>query len=887
MKLVIVESPAKAKTIGAFLGDDYDVEASVGHIRDLPQPSELPEKLKKGPYGKFSVDVDNGFDPYYVVDSDKKKKVTELKKALADADELFLATDEDREGEAIAWHLLETLKPKIPVKRMVFNEITREAIDRALANPRDIDLQLVDAQETRRILDRLYGYEVSPLLWRKIGPKLSAGRVQSVATRLVVERERERRAFVPANYWSVEATLEGGDGDGAETFTAKLATLDGRPQATGSDFADDGKLKPAAIRKDAVVLTEETANAVAASLGGATVAVTDVESKPSKRSPYAPFTTSTLQQEASSKLGLNSRQTMSQAQQLYENGYITYMRTDSLELSKEAISAARFQIKERYGDTYVPDKPRYYTRKSKGAQEAHEAIRPAGDHFRTPEQVRSALTPIQYKLYDLIWRRTIASQMVDAQLLTVSAKFSAGIDAAGFSEATLSASGRAVTFPGFLAVYDEVRKKDKSETRLPNLERGDVLDVVDPGAVASGHSTNPPARYTDASLVKKLEELGIGRPSTYASTISVITDRGYVERVGQALVPTWVAFSVVRLLEETLPSYVDYDFTAQLEESLDEIARGSRERVSYLESFYHGDDAHEGLAHLVEHMADVDARAINTIDLGGGFELRVGKYGPYIENTNEQVSGDQKPVRANVPRDLAPDELTLEKAKELYEVAKAGDRVIGIHPETGLKILAKDGRYGPYVTEELPEDAPKGAKSRTGSLFKSMDLATISLDEAVSLLSLPRELVSEGEEPIMVANGRYGPYIKQGKETRSLESEEQLLTLTLDEAKALLAQPKQRGRRTAAAPLKEFGEDPISGKNVVLKDGRFGMYVTDGEVNASLRKDDDPETIRPERAFELLQMRRDKLAANPPKKRTTRRSTAKGATPRKSTKKKS
>lgn len=887
MKLVIVESPAKAKTIGAFLGDDYDVEASVGHIRDLPQPSELPEKLKKGPYGKFSVDVDNGFDPYYVVDSDKKKKVAELKKALADADELFLATDEDREGEAIAWHLLETLKPKIPVKRMVFNEITREAIDRALANPRDIDLQLVDAQETRRILDRLYGYEVSPLLWRKIGPKLSAGRVQSVATRLVVERERERRAFVPANYWSVEATLEGGDGDGAETFTAKLATLDGRPQATGSDFADDGKLKPAAIRKDAVVLTEETANAVAASLGGATVAVTDVESKPSKRSPYAPFTTSTLQQEASSKLGLNSRQTMSQAQQLYENGYITYMRTDSLELSKEAISAARFQIKERYGDTYVPDKPRYYTRKSKGAQEAHEAIRPAGDHFRTPEQVRSALTPIQYKLYDLIWRRTIASQMVDAQLLTVSAKFSAGIDAAGFSEATLSASGRVVTFPGFLAVYDEVRKKDKSETRLPNLERGDVVDVVDPGAVASGHSTNPPARYTDASLVKKLEELGIGRPSTYASTISVITDRGYVERVGQALVPTWVAFSVVRLLEETLPSYVNYDFTAQLEESLDEIANGSRERVSYLQSFYHGDDTHEGLAHSVEHMADVDARAVNTIDLGDGFELRVGKYGPYIENTNEQVSGDQKPVRANVPRDLAPDELTLEKAKELYEAAKAGDRVIGIHPETGLKILVKDGRYGPYVTEELPEDAPKGAKPRTGSLFKTMDLATISLDEAVSLLSLPRELVSEGEEPIMVANGRYGPYIKQGKETRSLESEEQLLTLTLDEAKALLAQPKQRGRRTAAAPLKEFGEDPISGKNVVLKDGRFGMYVTDGEVNASLRKDDDPETIRPERAFELLQMRRDRLAANPPKKRTTRRSTAKGTTQRKSTKKKS
>lgn len=890
MKLVIVESPAKAKTIGAFLGPDFDVEASIGHIRDLPQPSELPEKMKKGPFGRFAVDVDNGFEPYYVVDPDKKKKVSELKKALAGADELLLATDEDREGEAIAWHLLETLKPKIPVKRMVFHEITREAIDRALANPRDVDVQLVDAQETRRILDRLYGYEVSPLLWRKVAPKLSAGRVQSVATRLVVERERERRAFVPAHYWSVAVTVEGGEGQDAQVFEAKLAHLDGRPQGTGSDFADDGELKPAAIRKDVVVLTEETAHLVAQALQNATVAVTDVESKPSKRSPSAPFTTSTLQQEASRKLGLNSRQTMSQAQQLYENGYITYMRTDSVELSKEAMSAARKQIKERYGADYLPEKPRYYSKKAKGAQEAHEAIRPAGDFFRTPEQVKSKLSGMQYRLYELIWRRTVASQMADAKLLTMSVKMDAGIETDEFSKAGLSASGTVVTFPGFRAVYEEGKDKARyevkdGESRLPDLGIGDVVDVVDPGAVASGHETTPPPRYTDASLVRKLEDLGIGRPSTYASTISVITDRGYVERKGQALVPTWIAFSVVRLLEDNLPSYVDYDFTAQLEEALDEIAQGSQERADYLNAFYHGSDDHPGLHFVVNNLGEIDAREVNTVDLGEGYELRVGKFGPYLERP-DVVDENGKPARANIPHDMAPDELNLAKAKELFEQAQEGDKVLGVHPETGLDVLVKDGRFGPYVTLDHPEGTKKEDRL-TSSLFKSMDISTVTLEQALQLLSLPRTLGESDGEEVIAANGRYGPYLKKGKETRSLTSEDQLLDISLEEALAILAQPKQRGRAAAAAPLKEFGQDPVSDKPVVLKDGRFGMYVTDGEINASLRKDDDPETITAERAFELLSMRREKLAANPPKKRggrkktTAKKSTAKKTTTRK------
>lgn len=891
-KLVIVESPAKARTISAYLGPEYSVEASVGHIRDLPQPSELPEKMKKGPFGRFAVDTENGFEPYYVVDASKKSKVAELKRKLKDADELFLATDGDREGEAIAWHLLQTLKPKVPVKRMVFNEITREAIDRALETPREVNLQLVDAQESRRILDRLYGYEVSPVLWRKVRSGLSAGRVQSVATRLVVERERERMAFRPASYWDVTVALEGGD-DKREQFTARLTSLDERPVARGADFADDGELKPAPAKKGVVVLTEETAQAVASALEAAQVGVASVESKPSKRRPAPPFTTSTLQQEASRKLGMNSRQTMSQAQQLYENGYITYMRTDSVELSREAISAARAQAKERYGAESIPDKPRFFTKKAKGAQEAHEAIRPAGDHFRTPEQVRSKLNDAQYKLYKLIWKRTLASQMADAQLLTVTAKMTAGLDKVDFATAGLSASGTVVTFPGYLAVYEEGRDKQRyeekdKEARLPELEEGDALEVVEPGAEAKGHETTPPPRFTDASLVRKLEELGIGRPSTYASTISVITERGYVERRGQALVPTWVAFSVVRLLEENLPGYIDYDFTAQMEAQLDHIAAGEAERVAYLDAFYHGAEGQPGLRYEVHNLGDIDARAINTIPLGEGIDLRVGKYGPYVETQREG-----EPLRATVPPELAPDELTVDKAKELLTQSLDDGRVLGQDPETGRDIIAKNGRYGPYVTEVL-EEGVKG-KPKTASLFKSHDLSTIDLAEALRLLSLPREVgKAEDGTPITAQNGRYGPYLKKGSDSRTLQTEEQIFTITLEEALALFAQPRtRRGKQTA--PLKEFGNDPVSGKPVVLKDGRFGPYVTDGEVNASLRTTDDVDTIQPERAFELLELRREKLKKNPPKKRgrktaakktTTKKTAAKKTTAKKTTTKK-
>ena len=884
-KLVIVESPAKGRTIGVYLGPEYVVEASVGHIRDLAEPRELPADMKKGPYGRFAVNTDDGFDPYYLVDPNKKKKVSELKALLKDADEVYLATDEDREGEAIAWHLLQVLKPKVPVKRMVFHEITKEAIERALENTRDIDTQLVDAQESRRILDRLYGYEVSPVLWRKINQGLSAGRVQSVATRLVVERERERMAFIAANYWGVRVKLHGGEEGAEETFKARLATVDSRPVAQGRDFGDNGELVSAAVRKDVLVLTEETSKALAEALKDAAIGVTDVESKPSKRRPSPPFTTSTLQQEASRKLGLNSRQAMSTAQQLYENGFITYMRTDSVDLSKQAISAARAQVKERYGADYVPEKPRFYSKKAKGAQEAHEAIRPAGDKFRTPDQVKSSLNSAQFKLYELIWKRTLASQMADANLLTVSVQMATTVDTAGFSKVGLTASGTVVTFPGFLAVYEEGKDKSRheekdGESRLPDLSEGDVVDVVSPGAVAEGHETTPPPRFTDASLVRKLEELGIGRPSTYASTISVITDRGYVERRGQAMVPTWTAFSVIRLLEENLPGYVDYDFTAQMEQELDGIAAGKTDRVAYLEAFYHGDDTHKGLQHEVANLGEIDARALNTVTIGDGIDLRVGKFGPYVEQ--QQAEGD--PIRANVPDDLPPDELTIEKAKELLERGKDDGRVLGNHPETGLEVTAKNGRFGPYVLEALPEGAPKSAKPRTASLFKSMDLSTINLEQAVQLLALPRVIGKDAEGvEITAQTGRYGPYIKKDKESRSLENDDQILTITLEEAEKLLAQPKARGRAAAAAPLKEFGEDPVSKKPVVLKNGRFGPYVTDGELNASLRVADSIETITDARAYELLELRREYLKNNPKK---TRKAPAKKAPAKKTAAKK-
>ena len=959
-KLVIVESPNKVRSIAGYLGPEFDVEASVGHIRDLPQPSELPATMKKGPYGKFAVDVEDDFTPYYVVNPDKKKTVAQLKKALKEADELYLATDDDREGEAIAWHLQQVLKPKVPVRRMVFTEITREAVTRALDNTRELDIHLVDAQETRRILDRLVGYEVSPVLWRKVRAGLSAGRVQSVATRLVVERERERMAFRSASYWGVEAdfstVLSSVDVTARQdaSFTARLVTLDGRRVATGRDFNDDGELRPAAVKASAVHLHQVGATAVAEAIGRGQPRVAGVEDKPYKRRPAAPFTTSTLQQEASRKLRMNPRETMRVAQGLYENGFITYMRTDSTVLSGQAVAAARSQVAELYGAEYVPERPRVYASKSKGAQEAHEAIRPAGDHFRTPAQVSGELSGAQFRLYELIWKRTVASQMADAVGSTATVTVEVPLTpVAGesrdsgptFSTAGLTASGTVITFRGFLAAYEEgrdaeryqddagVAAKDSKDVRLPAMISGQELAALD--AEASGHETTPPPRYTEASLVKALEEREIGRPSTYAATMSTISDRGYVDHRGQALVPTWLAFAVTRLLEENFAELVDYDFTASMERDLDRIAAGEEDRVAWLRRFYNGQGASgaaveetaptageldaaaalraQGLKGLVDNLGEIDARAVNSIEIGEGITLRVGRYGPYLED------GEGK--RANVPADVAPDELTVDKARELFARAADDGRELGVDPVSGHVIIAKDGRYGPYVTEVLPDpeevagtaaadsaaadgqSATKPArtatstktrrtakaakpKPRTASLLRSMDLSTVTLEQALDLLSLPRVVGQDPEsgEDITAQNGRYGPYLKKGTDSRSLETEEQIFTVTLEQALEIFAQPKRRrGQAAARGPLRELGEDPATGKPVVIKDGRFGPYFTDGETNVTLRRGDDPATVTPERAFELLA---EKRAKGPAKKRTTRKTTAKKTAAKKTTAKK-
>ena len=963
-KLVIVESPNKVRSIAGYLGPEFDVEASVGHIRDLPQPSELPATMKKGPYGKFAVDIEDDFTPYYVVNPDKKKTVAQLKKALKGADELYLATDDDREGEAIAWHLQQVLKPKVPVRRMVFTEITREAVTRALDNTRDLDIHLVDAQETRRILDRLVGYEVSPVLWRKVRAGLSAGRVQSVATRLVVERERERMAFRPASYWGVEATfstvLSPVDLTARQdaSFTARLVTLDGRRVATGRDFNDAGELRPAAVKASAVHLHQVGATAVAEAVGRGEPRVAGVEDKPYRRRPAAPFTTSTLQQEASRKLRMNPRETMRVAQGLYENGFITYMRTDSTVLSGQAVAAARSQVAELYGTEYVPERPRVYASKAKGAQEAHEAIRPAGDHFRTPAQVSGELTGAQFRLYELIWKRTVASQMADAVGSTATVTVEVPLTpAAGesrdsgptFSTAGLTASGTVITFRGFLAAYEEGRDaeryqddsgasaKDAKDVRLPAMITGQELAALT--AEASGHETTPPPRYTEASLVKALEEREIGRPSTYAATMSTISDRGYVDHRGQALVPTWLAFAVTRLLEENFTELVDYDFTASMERDLDRIAAGEEDRVAWLRRFYNGQGAPDavaqeiaqaaasgeldaaaasaaelraqGLKGLVDNLGEIDARAVNSIEIGEGITLRVGRYGPYLED------GEGK--RANVPADVAPDELTVDKARELFARAADDGRELGVDPVSGHVIIAKDGRYGPYVTEVLPEpeetteavqaaaagmdgEAVKatakpaktkkttkkaaGPKPRTASLLRSMDLSTVTLEQALDLLSLPRVVGQDPESgaDITAQNGRYGPYLKKDTDSRSLETEEQIFTVTLEQALELFAQPKRRrGQSAARGPLRELGEDPATGKPVVIKDGRFGPYFTDGEINVTLRRGDDPATVTPERAFELLA---EKRAKGPTKKRTTRKTAAKKTTTKKTVAKK-
>jgi DNA topoisomerase I len=848
---VIVESPAKARTIAGYLGDEFVVESSVGHIRDLPQrAAEIPAKHKKEPWARLGVDIENDFEPLYVVDADKKKTVETLKKRVAEADEVLLATDEDREGEAIAWHLLEVLKPKVPVRRMVFHEITRDAISRALGETRAIDERLVDAQETRRILDRLYGYEVSPVLWKKIMQGLSAGRVQSVATRLVVERERERMAFVRASWWDIRATFA------PDAFEAQLSSVDGRRTATGRDLGPDGKLRDEAL----LLLDEEAARGLAERLEGVPFHVRSVESKPYSRRPSPPFMTSTLQQEASRKLRYTAQTTMRIAQRLYENGYITYMRTDSTTLSDSALKAARAQAADLYGAEFVAAQPRRYERKVKNAQEAHEAIRPAGDTFRTPQAVAGELSPDERALYELIWIRTIASQMADAKGETVSVRI-AGTSSAD-EVAEFAAAGTVITFRGFLAAYEEGRDdkiptapgREEAERRLPHLTEGQELEAA--RLEPAGHETSPPARYTEASLVRALEERGIGRPSTYASIIGTILDRGYVFKKDSALVPSFLAFAVIGLLEQHFGKLVDYDFTARMEDDLDRIAAGDEERVSWLRRFYYG-DGDSGLKELVEDLGGIDAREISSVPIGNGIVLRVGRYGAYLERDDQ---------RANVPDDLVPDELTVEKAEDLLS-QPSGDRALGVDPETGREIVVRSGRYGPFVSEVVDEDSKE--KARTGSLLSSMSPETVTLEEALQLLSLPRLVgtAPDGEE-VLARTGRYGPYIQKEKETRSLERDEQVFEITLDEALALLAQPKARGRRSAKPPLRELGEDPSTKKPVVLKEGRFGPYVTDGETNASLRAGDSVEEVTIERASELLAERRSK---GPSKRRPTKR----------------
>ncbi|WIY04990.1 type I DNA topoisomerase [Amycolatopsis mongoliensis] len=897
-RLVIVESPTKARKIAPYLGGGYVVESSVGHIRDLPRgAADVPAQYKGESWARLGVDVDNGFKALYVVTPDKKSKVTELKSLLKDVDELYLATDPDREGEAIAWHLLETLKPKVPVRRMVFHEVTEQAIRAAADSTRELDADLVDAQETRRILDRLYGYEVSPVLWKKVMPKLSAGRVQSVATRIVVERERERMRFTSASYWDISATMDAGEEASPRNFPARLVAVDGARLATGRDFGSDGQLK--ASNTEVRVLAEADARRLAEGLKQRDFKVASVEEKPYTRKPYAPFMTSTLQQEAGRKMRFTSERTMRIAQKLYENGYITYMRTDSTTLSESAISAARSQATQLYGKEYVSPSPRQYTRKVKNAQEAHEAIRPSGEVFRTPGQVASELDTDEYRLYEMIWQRTIASQMADAKGTTMSVRIVG--NATSGEECTFAASGRTITFAGFLKAYVEAvdtetgGEADDKQSRLPVLEKDQDLTATE--LSPDGHTTSPPARYSEPSLVSKLEELGIGRPSTYASIIKTIQDRGYVWKKGSALVPSWVAFAVIGLMERHFERLVDYDFTAGMEDELDRIANGDEQRGQWLSKFYFGGDMGVdgsigrlgGLKKLVEgSVEDIDAREINSIPLfsdadGHTVVVRVGRYGPYLER---EVDGESQ--RANLPEDLPPDELSQEIAEKLFATPQEG-RTLGNDPVSGHPIVAKEGRFGPYVTEvlpeiEIPEDATaaqkkaakaKAPKPRTGSLFKSMDIETITLEDALKLLSLPRVVGKDPEsgDEITAQNGRYGPYLKKGTDSRSLATEDQLFSITVEEALKIYAEPKQRGRSaTAKPPLKELGEDPVSKKPMVVKDGRFGPYVTDGEYNATLRKGDEIESLTAERASELLAEKRAKGPA--PKRKAPARKPA-------------
>jgi DNA topoisomerase-1 len=862
IKLVIVESPAKARKIGGFLGDDYVVEASVGHIRDLPQrAADIPKEYKKIAWAKEGVNVEEGFEPLYVINPDKKAKVSELKALMKDADELILATDEDREGEAIAWHLIEVLRPKIPIRRMVFHEITKEAIQKAAEETRDLDYRLVDAQETRRVLDRLYGYRLSPVLWKKVMPRISAGRVQSVATRLIVERERERMAFISSKWWDLTAQCEAG-------FNARLLSLDGKRVAATNDFDANGGLKEKSLA-NILLLDEAGANELVQSLTGKSLTVKSTEESPRTERPKAPFTTSTMQQDAGSRLGWGAQLTMRVAQRLYENGYITYMRTDSVTLSKSAIDSARNSAKALYGADYIPATPRVYEGKSKNAQEAHEAIRPAGETFRTPGELAPELSRDEFSLYDLIWKRTIASQMSDAKKMQMRVDFD--VETKTESAAIFRANGSVITFPGFLAAYEEIVDEKatddeaaESDKRLPPMAVGDAIKVSN--YICEGHETKPPARYTEPTLVKKLEELGIGRPSTFASIMSTIQDRGYVSKRGRALVPTFLAFSVTGLLEQHFGKLVDYEFTASMEEDLDRIANGEEDRVTWLTKFFFGTDGNPGLEALAADLGAIDAQQINTMKMGEDIEIRVGRYGAYIQ---KGIGDDRK--FANIPETMAPDELTLQVAIDLL-AQPSGERELGVHPETNFPLLAKSGRFGPYVTEVFPElemvvdkktgelkkprkkkDAPK---PKTASLLSTMTLDTITIDDALKLMSLPRTLGDYEEVPITVQNGRYGPYMTHGTDSRTLTTEDQLFAITLDEAIELYKQPKVRRRGVAKPPLKDLGIDPASQKSVLVKDGRFGIYITDGETNATLRRGDTVEFLTLERGLELLAGRR-------------------------------
>ncbi|MFQ5947605.1 MAG: type I DNA topoisomerase [Acidimicrobiia bacterium] len=869
-KLVVVESPAKARTIAGYLGPEFVVESSIGHVRDLPRnAADVPGEYKGEAWARLGVDVDNDFKPLYIVPKEKKRQIAKLKRLLKEATELYLATDEDREGESIAWHLTEVLNPRVPVKRMVFHEITPDAIELALDQPRELDRRLVDAQEARRILDRLFGYEVSPVLWRMVRPKLSAGRVQSPATRIVVERERARMRFRSARYWGLQGTFHT-DHEEEATFGAGLASLDGRRLAAGKDFGEDGRI----ARKEVIVLDESEARALVGELEGAEFSVRSVERKPYRRSPYPPFMTSTLQQEAGRQLRFSAQRTMGVAQWLYENGYITYMRTDSTLLSETALAVVRNQVRELYGSDYLHPEPRRYRKKVRSAQEAHEAIRPAGDGFRTPDQVSGEVGRDEARLYELIWKRTVASQMADARGESVQARLGA-VGSSG-RDAEFAASGKVITFPGFMRAYvegsdDPDAELEDQERRLPSLHEGDVLGVISLEAI--GRETKPPARFTEAGLVRRLEELGIGRPSTYASIIGTIQDRGYVWKKGSALVPSFTAFATVTLLERHFPDLVDYEFTARMEDELDKIAGGDQEAIPWLSRFYFG-NGRVGLKEAVsEQLGEIDAREVNSVVIGedaDGVEVvaRVGKYGPFVQRGEET---------AGIPDDLPPDELTVERALEMLS-APSQDRMLGEDPETGLSVIARNGRYGPYV--QLGEVEPDGDKPKTVSLLGDLSLDTITLDEALRLLSLPRVVGSDPEtgQEVVALHGRYGPYVKRGKETRSLETEERLFTVTLEEAQTLFAQPKRRRRRAAAPPLRELGPDPETERPIVVRKGRFGPYVTDGEVNASLRQGDAVEGVTVERAAELLALRRRKLAGKQEKsgssgkRRSSRRS---------------